>query len=92
MPVQVKIPTALRKFADNTNSLELEGASVGEVLHSLTSRFPELKKHLFTGEGQLRNFVNVFVNDGNIRDLQAADTPLKPGDEVSIVPAIAGGG
>jgi len=91
MPVTVSLPTALRSYADNQSTLELEGDSVGELLNQIGQNFPQLKPHLFTDEGELRNFVNVFVNDDNIRDLQLDQTAVKPGDEVMIVPAVAGG-
>ena len=91
MAISVKIPTALRKYANDTNTIELDGSAVGPVLEQLGSKFHELKKHLFNDDGTLRNFVNVSLNDSNIRDLQGSDTSLKDGDELSIVPAIAGG-
>ncbi|MDP6154272.1 MAG: MoaD family protein [Phycisphaeraceae bacterium] len=92
MPLKVSIPTALRQFADGQNTVELAGENVGQVLHQLGDRFPQLQHHLFTDDGDVRNFVNVFVNDDNIRDCKQLDTPLCDGDEVTIVPAVAGGG
>jgi molybdopterin converting factor small subunit len=92
MPIKVMIPTALRQFADGQDTIDLEGADVGQVLGQLADAFPELKRHLFDDDGKLRNFVNVYVNDENIRDNQQQSTPLRPGDELTIVPAIAGGG
>ena len=91
MTVKVIIPSALRQFADGKDTIELEGERVGIVLESLTSGFPQLKTHLIGDDGQLRNFVNVFVNDENIRDMQQQQTPLSDGDELLIVPAVAGG-
>ena len=92
MPIKVMIPTALRQYAGGENTITLEGTTVGQVLDRLNERFPELKRHLFSDDGQLRNFVNVFVNDANIRDREAQETPIADGDELSIVPSIAGGG
>jgi len=91
IPVKVMIPTALRQFADGQDTIELEGTRVGQVLRRLGEAYPELKKHLFSDDGELRNFVNVFINDDNIRDKDQQDTLLEAGDELTIVPAIAGG-
>jgi len=89
--VTVRIPTALRPQAGNNSSLDLAGASIREVLGSLTSQYPELGDRLFKGENELNRFINVYVNDEDIRFLDSLDTLVKSGDEVSIVPAIAGG-
>ena len=91
MATKVMIPTALRQFASNRDTMDLDGENVGEVLQKLANEFPELKRHLFDDGGQLRNFVNVFLNDQNIRDLDNQQTPLNAGDELTIVPAVAGG-
>lgn len=91
MSVKVLIPIALRQFAQDRDTIEIDGDDVGHVLESLSAGYPQLKVHLFSEDGQLRNFVNVFVNDENIRDMQQQETPLAAGDEVVIVPAIAGG-
>src|ERR1700761_9047071 len=88
---KVLIPTPLRQYAGKHDSVELKGATVGEVLESLTSQFAELRRHLYTDEGKLRSFVNGYVNDDDIRYLNKEATPLKDGDTVSIVPSIAGG-
>ena len=88
---KVLIPTPLRQFADKKDSVELEGATVGEVLGGLTTQFPTLRKQLFTDEGKLRSFVNIYVNDDDIRYLQKEQTPLKGGETVSIIPSVAGG-
>jgi molybdopterin/thiamine biosynthesis adenylyltransferase/rhodanese-related sulfurtransferase/molybdopterin converting factor small subunit len=91
MPVKIHIPTPLRPFTDKLDVVELEGSDVRELLANLTSRFSGLKQHLYTDEGRLRSFVNVYVNDEDIRYLQKDQTPLKPGDTVSIIPSVAGG-
>ena len=88
---KVLIPTPLRQFADKHDAVELTGASVGEVLAALTTRFPDLRKQLFNDEGKLRSFVNVYLNDEDIRYLKKDATPVAAGDTLSIVPSIAGG-
>ena len=91
MAVKVIIPTPLRSYAGKQESVELEAATVGEALAGLTNRYEELKKHLFADDGRLRSFVNVYVNDEDIRYLEKENTPIKDGDTISIVPSIAGG-
>jgi adenylyltransferase/sulfurtransferase len=88
---KILIPTPLRQYAGKQDSVELAGATVGDVLHSLTSQYSELRRHLYTDEGKLRSFVNVYVNDDDIRYLDKEKTALKDSDTVSIVPSIAGG-
>ncbi|HYB79952.1 MAG TPA: molybdopterin-synthase adenylyltransferase MoeB [Thermoplasmata archaeon] len=87
----VKIPTPLRSFAGGATELSLEGTTVGAVLGELAGAHPALKRHLFTPEGRLRSFVTIYLNDEDIRSLEREGTPLKDGDVVSIVPAVAGG-
>jgi MoaD family protein len=91
MAVKVIIPTPLRPYTGKQESVELQAGTVGEALSALTSKFGELKKHLFADDGRLRSFVNVYVNDEDVRYLQNDQTKLKEGDTVSIVPSIAGG-
>src|SRR5688572_20695333 len=91
MAVKVHIPTPLRPFTDKLDVVELEGANVSELLSNLTGRFGGLRQHLFTDDGRLRSFVNVYVNDEDIRYLQKDQTPIKSGDTVSIIPSVAGG-
>ena len=91
MAVKIVIPTPLRVYAGKQESVELQAATVGEALLALTDRFGELKKHLFADDGRLRSFVNVYVNDEDIRYLQRDQTRLHEGDTISIVPSIAGG-
>src|SRR5256885_4443598 len=91
MPVRVMIPSPLRPYAGKRDSAEFSARTVGEALGHLTTEFAELRKHLFTEDGKLRSFVNVYVNDEDIRYLAKDATPLKDGDTVSIVPSIAGG-
>ncbi len=87
----VIIPTPLRKFTHNTARLDIQATTVGEALQKLATDYPELKKHLFDEQGQIRTFLNLFVGEDDVRDLQWADTPLAPEATLSIVPAIAGG-
>lgn len=91
MAVKVMIPTPLRAYAGKHEFAELEARTVGEALGRLTSQFGELRKHLYTDEGRIRSFVNVYVNDEDIRYLSKENTPIKDGDTISIVPSIAGG-
>lgn len=88
---KVLIPTPLRQYADKNDTVELNGATVGEVLTSLTTQYGDLRKHLFNDEGKLRSFVNVYLNDEDIRYLDKDKTAVKDGDTLSIVPSIAGG-
>ncbi len=88
---KILIPTPLRQYVDKKNAVEVSGATVGELLAGLTSEYGDLRRHLFTDEGKLRSFVNVYVNDEDIRYLSKDATPVKDGDTVSIVPSIAGG-
>ncbi|HXF96424.1 MAG TPA: MoaD/ThiS family protein, partial [Gemmatimonadales bacterium] len=91
MAVTVLIPTPLRPFVDGRDAVEIQAASVGELLLRLATEHAELKRHLFADDGRLRSFVNVYVNERDIRQLDHQDTPVRPGDTVSIVPSIAGG-
>src|SRR6187200_1351455 len=91
MPNTIHIPTPLRPFTDKQESVQVSGGTVGELLADLTKKYDGLKKHLYTDEGKLRNFVNVYLNDEDIRYLQREATPVKPGDSLSIVPSVAGG-
>src|SRR6188474_2398266 len=91
MPNTINIPTPLRPFTDKKESVDVSGGTVGELLGDLTTRYEGLRKHLYTDEGKLRNFVNVYLNDEDIRYLQKEQTPVKSGDSLSIVPSVAGG-
>ncbi len=92
MPATILIPTALRQYADNRQSVTVSGEKVTELLDDLSRHYPELKKHLFSDEGNLRNFVNIYLNDEDIRYLQKGETAVKEGDVISIIPSVAGGG
>lgn len=91
MPTTILIPTPLRTFTGKKDAVEARGATIGEALGDLTSQFADLKPHLFTPEGRLRSFVNVYLNDQDIRYLEREATPVAPGDTISIVPSVAGG-
>jgi MoaD family protein len=91
MANKILIPTPLRPFTDKQEAVEVAGGTVGELLSQLTTRYGSLKKHLYTDDGKLRSFVNVYVNDEDIRYLQREQTPVKDGDTVSIIPSVAGG-
>jgi molybdopterin converting factor small subunit len=91
MAIQIMIPTPLRQFTDNRESVSVEGNSVGEALINLCANYTPLKKHLYSDDGKLRNFVIVYVNDEDIRYMQKESTPVSERDVLSIIPSIAGG-
>jgi sulfur-carrier protein len=91
MSVKVLVPTPLQKFTSNQAVLECSGSSVSELLDSLEQACPGIKERLCDENGQPRRFLNLYVNSEDIRFLDGTSTPLKDGDEVSIVPAVAGG-
>jgi sulfur-carrier protein adenylyltransferase/sulfurtransferase len=88
---KILIPTPLRPYTDKQDSVDAKGTTVGELLADLTARHAGLKAHLYNEQGKLRSFVNVYVNDEDIRYLQREDTPVQPADTVSIIPSVAGG-
>ncbi len=92
MPVKVIIPTPLRQYTGKKDAVEIKAQTVGEALSGLTTQYADLRKHLFNDEGKLRSFVNVYLNDEDIRYLQKEKTALHDNDVISIVPSIAGGG
>jgi molybdopterin synthase sulfur carrier subunit len=91
MPKKVRIPTPLRKLTNNEDLVEINAATIGEALVELQTRFPGIQERLVDEKGEVRRFVNVYVNEEDIRFLKNRETPLKDGDEISIIPAIAGG-
>ncbi len=91
MSIQVRIPSPLRKLTNDQEVVPAEGTTVGEVLANLDTTFPGLIERICDEQGNVRRFVNIFVNDEDIRFLQEKGTIVKAGDEISIVPAIAGG-
>ena len=91
MPKKVRIPTPLRKLTNNEELIEINAATVGDAINELQSRYPGISERLVDEKGEVRRFVNVYVNEEDIRFLKNRDTALKDGDEISIIPAIAGG-
>ncbi len=89
--IKVRIPTPLRPLTKNQGEVEAKAASIAEMIETLNAAHPGLKDRLCDDKGELRRFVNIYVNEEDIRFLKGKDTSLKDGDEVSIVPAIAGG-
>jgi molybdopterin converting factor small subunit len=90
MPV-LRIPTPLRAYTDGKSEVAVSGSSISEVLADLTTQYPALRPHLFNEGGDLRPFVNLFVGESNIKDLQGVDTPIKDGEKIMLIPSIAGG-
>ncbi len=91
MAITVRIPTPLRRVTDGQDKVNTEGATVREIIDSMESQFPGIKERLCDENGDLRNFVNVFVNGEDVRFLEGIDSATGEGDEISIVPAVAGG-
>tara|TARA_B100000949_G_scaffold20988_1_gene16121 strand:+ start:139 stop:429 length:291 start_codon:yes stop_codon:yes gene_type:complete len=89
--IKIMIPTPLRAYTAKRDVVEAEGATVGELLATMTAEYTDLRKHLYSEDGKLRSFVNVYLNDDDIRYLEKEQTPVKPGDTVSIIPSVAGG-
>lgn len=91
MAIKVMIPTPLRQYTERLDAIEIEAGTVAEALTGLTSKYNGLRKHLYNDDGKLRSFVNIYLNDEDIRYLQKDKTPLHANDVISIVPSIAGG-
>ena len=91
MNIEIKLPTALRAFADKQEKISVNGDSVGDALEKLFTTHPRLRQQLMSPEGKLRSFVNVYVNEDDVRDQQDMATVIKNGDTIIVVPAIAGG-
>ncbi len=91
MSVKVRIPTPLRKLTNNCDEVTAEGLNIAQVIDDLERKYPGLKERICEEDGKLRRFVNIYLNDEDIRFMDNMNTGLKDGDEVSIIPAIAGG-
>lgn len=91
MPINVRIPTPLRRLTDQQSSVSAEGSTVAELIDSLEASFPGMKARVCDDDGELRHFVNIYVNGEDVRYMDGIGSALKSGDEVSIVPAVAGG-
>lgn len=87
----LRIPTPLRAYTSGQSEVKVSGANIAEALTDLTTQYPSIKPHLFNEGGDLRPFVNLFVGEHNIKDLQGVNTPIKDGDKVMLIPSIAGG-
>lgn len=88
---QIHIPTPLRQYTGKRPSVEVKGSTIGRALDDLVSKHPELRRHLYTDDNKLRAFVNVYLNDEDVRYMEKDATAVKDGDNISIVPSIAGG-
>lgn len=91
MATKILIPTPLRPYTDKQDAVEVDGTTVGEILTNLTAKHAGLKAHLYNDQGKLRSFVNVYLNDEDIRFLQKEQTVVAAGDTISIIPSVAGG-
>ncbi len=91
MPITVRVPTPLQKFTQSQAEVKASGASIKELIEDLEKKFPGIKERLCDEKGKVRRFINIYVNEEDVRFLQQDETPLKDGDEISIIPAIAGG-
>jgi adenylyltransferase/sulfurtransferase len=89
--MKIHIPTPLRPYAGKQDTVEIKASTIGEALTNLVSQHPDLRRHLYTDDGKLRAFVNVYLNDQDVRYLQKEATAVKESDSISIVPSIAGG-
>lgn len=87
----IRIPTPLRPYADGRAEVSIAGSTVGKALDALTTHYPSLRQHLYGDTGELRSFVNIYLNQSDIRELSGVDTPLNEADRLMIVPSIAGG-
>ncbi|RKG95486.1 ubiquitin-like small modifier protein 1 [Corallococcus carmarthensis] len=87
----IRIPTPMRTLTRNQSEVQATGATVGEVLRDLEARFPGMGARLFDDKGAVRRYVNVFLNDEDVRALKALDTPVKDADRITLIPAMAGG-
>src|SRR3954451_600459 len=89
--MKILLPTPLRQYSNKQPSVELSASTVGEALSGLVTQHPDLRRHLYNDDGKLRAFVNVYLNDEDVRYLEKEATPVNEGDTISIVPSIAGG-
>jgi len=90
MPV-LRIPTPLRAYTNGQSDITVKGSNISEALSDLTTQYPTIKPHLFNEGGDLRPFVNLFVGENNIKELQGVKTPVKDGEKIMLIPSIAGG-
>ena len=90
--IDLRIPTPLRGYTDRHSTVRLSGSTVDEAMTDLVTQHPDLQLHLFDEDGKLRSYINLYLNAEDIRQLEGAQTPLAPGDKLSLIPAVAGGG
>jgi molybdopterin converting factor small subunit len=91
MGIQIQLPGTLRRFADGSSNVDVDAITVGDALRALAARFPRLHEHLFSADGELRTFINVYLNSQDVRFMQRTQTAVKSGDVLALLPAIAGG-
>ena len=89
--ITLMLPIALRGIADGKSSVEVSGSTVGEALADVTSKYPEMKRHIFDDDGNIRPFINAYLGEENVNALQGLDTPVADGAELMLIPAMAGG-
>lgn len=87
----LRIPTPLRTYTGGLTEVEVSGSNIGEAMNSLVEKFPQLRPHLYNGDGKLRPFVNLFLGENNVKDLRGLETPVAPDARILLVPSIAGG-
>lgn len=87
----IKIPTPLRPYAGGQSKIQVQGDTVAEILDQLVEDYPDIRQHIMNGNGELRPFVNLFLNGENVKDLKGAETPLGKDDRLMLIPSIAGG-
>ena len=92
MPAEVRIPSLLQKLVGGVKTVQAEGQTVGQVIDQLDAKYPDFKSRVLDENGKLRLFVNIFINDEDIRFLKELETPVADGDTITILPAVAGGG
>jgi len=91
MAVSILVPAALRAYTERQAEIEVKGATAGQVIADLAAKYPDIRKHLYKDDENLRDFINVYIGDTSIKELDGLQTPVKDGDSVMLVPAIAGG-
>ena len=91
MAVSILVPAALRAYTERQAEIEVNGGTVGEAIADLAAKYPDIRKHIYKDENSLRDFINVYIGDTNIKEIEGLKTPVKDGDSVMLVPAIAGG-
>jgi len=91
MAVSILVPAALRAYTERQAEIEVTGSTAGEAIEDLAAKYPDIRKHIYKDDDNLRDFINVFIGDTNIKELNGLKTQIKDGDAVMLVPAIAGG-